>query len=390
MHVNVRGAEPLRNWGIDCLRGLAILLVVLNHLGLGFRLPLKKSVLIDYLPTRVLNALSFNGYEAVFIFFVISGFLIAAKVLSQHANLQTLDWRAFYLRRASRILPLLLALLAVLTLLHGVGFADYRIQAPGQSLGGAWFSALGLHLNWYEGQTTWLPASWDVLWSLSIEEVFYLGFPVVCLLLPRKLLLAGLVLLALSLPMTKAALHGNEIWSEKAYLPGLAAIAIGVLTAFAAQQWPRLTGRTAKLLLALGGTSLVATLLWGEFLAASINEGYMLVLTLGAAAMVLACHHLCRTSRAPRSLGWLATMGQLSYEIYLSHMFVVLSTVALFRHFYAPNLRWDFVVYIPCIALCVWLGAALQRWLTLPCERYLRRAKPTGVAPARIDQSMVR
>ena len=386
MQASVRGAEPLRNWGIDCLRGLAILLVVLNHLGLGFRLPLKKSVLMDYLPTRALNALSFNGYEAVFIFFVISGFLIAAKVLSQHSNLQTLDWRTFYLRRASRILPLLLALLAVLALLHGLGFADYRIQAPGQSLGGALFSALGLHLNWYEGQTTWLPASWDVLWSLSIEEVFYIGFPAVCLLLPRKLLLAGLVLLALSLPMTKAALQGNAIWSEKAYLPGMAAIAIGVLTAFTAQHWPHLTGRTARLLLTLGGVSLVATLVWGQFLDASLHEGYMLVLTLGAAAMVLACHHLFRNALAPRGLGWLAHMGQLSYEIYLSHMFVVLSTVALFRHFYAPNLRWDFMVYIPCIALCVWLGAALQRWLTLPCERYLRRARPAGAVPQSMEQ----
>ncbi len=375
MQVSLRSAAPLRNWGIDCLRGFAILLVILNHLGLGFRLPLKKSLLVEYLPVRVLNAVSFNGYEAVFIFFVISGFLIAYRVLSQYPNLQAMDWRSFYVRRASRILPLLLALLAVLSLLHWLGFADYRIQAPGQSWGGAMLSALGLYLNWYEGQTTWLPASWDVLWSLSIEEVFYLAFPIVCLLLPRKLLLAGLLLLALSLPFTKAALHGNEIWSEKAYLPGMSAIAMGVLTAFAAQQWPSLPARMARMLLALGGVGLLATLLWGEFLGASLKEGYMWVLTLGAAALVLACHHLCSQAYAPRGLGWLARMGQLSYEIYLSHMFVVLSTVALFRHFYAPNLRWDFAVYIPCIALCMLLGAVLQGWLTLPCERYLRRLR---------------
>ncbi|MEO7106131.1 MAG: acyltransferase [Rhodoferax sp.] len=365
-----------RNWGIDCLRGMSILLVMLNHLGLGFRLPLKQSVLIDYVPLRVLSALSFNGYESVFIFFVISGFLIASKALSQHANLQALDWRTFYVRRASRILPLLLALLGVLTLLHLAGFADYRIQEPGQSLGGALLSALGLYLNWYEGQTTWLPASWDVLWSLSIEEVFYLAFPLVCLLLPRKMLLIGLALLALSLPFTKAALQGNEIWSEKAYLPGMSAIAIGVLAAFVAQQWTHQSSRTARMFLVLGLAGVLGTLLWGDFIWRSIAHDNMLVLTLGVAAWLLACHYLCKQAHAPRGLGWLAHMGQLSYEIYISHMFVVLSTVALFRHFYAPNLRWDFVVYIPCIALCVWIGKALQRWLTLPCERYFRRANP--------------
>ena len=96
----------------------------------------------------------------------------------------------------------------------GIDERDPLDQEPGQTLAGALLSALGLHLNWYEMQTTWLPASWDVLWSLSIEEVFYIAFPLVCLLLPRKLLLAGLVLLALSLPITKAAVQGNEIWSE--------------------------------------------------------------------------------------------------------------------------------------------------------------------------------
>lgn len=371
---------PSRNWGIDCLRGLAILLVVLNHLGLGFRLPLKKSLLVEYFPKRLLNALSFNGYEAVFIFFVISGFLICTRVLAQpsvvQGGLQALDWRAFYQRRVSRILPLLLALLAVLSVLHLMGVPGYRIEAPGQSLPGALFSALGLYLNWYEGQTTWLPASWDVLWSLSIEEVFYLAFPLLCLALSRKSLVAVLLLLALSVPITKAALDGQEIWQEKAYWPGMGAIASGVLCALAAQHWRKPPVWIKRVLLGVGSAGLVTLLGWGDVVWKALGHTNMLVLLASAASLVLACHYLCdaAATQAPRGLAWLARMGRLSYEIYLSHMFVVLTAVLLYRQAYAPDLRWGFVVYAPCIVACVVLAAQLERWVTKPSESWLRRA----------------
>lgn len=362
-----------RNWGIDCLRGLAILLVLLNHLGLGFRLPLKKSLLIEFLPQRLLSAWCFNGYEAVFLFFVISGFVISMRVLAQQGRLQALDWRAFYRRRAVRILPLLWLLLTILSCLHLAGFADYQIKAPGQSLGGALLSAVGLYLNWYEGQTTWLPASWDVLWSLSIEEVFYLIFPWLCLWTPQRYLPWLLLALALSVPWTKGALDGRDIWQEKAYLPGMGAIAAGVLSALIAQRLHHLPPSTWRWLVILGTTALMAVMGWGDVLWQSLEHFYMWVLIGASAILVVASHHLCQGPQAPRGLGWLAFMGRLSYEIYLSHMFVVLSAVALFRYYWAPDLRWDFLVYPPAIVLSVGMGYLLQRWLTLPIERLWSR-----------------
>ncbi len=102
----------------------------------------------------------------------------------------------------------------------------------------------------------YLPGNWDVLWSLSIEEVFYIGFPLACLLTRRRWVLVPLLtLLALSMPWTHAALRGNEIWQEKAYLPDMSAIAIGVLGALLAARSGTLPARTAALLGWLGARS---------------------------------------------------------------------------------------------------------------------------------------
>jgi peptidoglycan/LPS O-acetylase OafA/YrhL len=68
------------------------------------------------LPNLIIDGLSFNGYESVFLFFVISGFVITCRVLKRDGSLNTLCWRAFYARRATRIVPLLL--LVVLAAMH--------------------------------------------------------------------------------------------------------------------------------------------------------------------------------------------------------------------------------------------------------------------------------
>lgn len=366
-----------RNAGIDVLRGLSILLVVVHHLGL--RIPLRQSALADVLPRWALNAMIYNGYEAVFIFFVISGFLIATHAMARWGRLSDLDLRAFYVRRASRILPCLLALVAVLSLLHLAGAADYVITRPGQSLGRAVGSALGLHLNWYEGHLGYLPGNWDVLWSLSIEEVFYLAFPLVCLALPRKrVLVPALALLALSLPVTRAALASNEIWQEKAYLPGMAGIAMGVLAALAGRHLQ--PGRRGAQLLGLAGlVGLVMILCFEGVLWRLLGNGTMLVLTGSVACLVLACHWGA-AGRLPGT-GWLQSLGRLSYEIYLTHMFVVWPIVHVFRA-HGANFRWGFLWYLPEVALAWGLGWMVARAFSQPVERRLRGRLLRAAAPA--------
>jgi len=365
----------MRNPGIDLLRGLSILLVVLHHLGLPMRIPLKRSLLAEFVPGRLLGALNYNGYEAVFVFFVISGFLITTRSLERWGRLDRIDRRAFYVHRGARILPCLLLLVGALAVLHLAGITGFVIHREGQSLPHAVLAAFGLYLNWYEGTTGYLPGNWDVLWSLSIEEAFYLGFPLVCLAIRNERVLAGaLALLAASMPYSLAAITDNEIWKEKAYLPGMSAIATGVLAALlAARVQPRRPGRVIALG-AIGALGLAIVFLAPTWLWTVLRDGVMLLLTMSTACLVVALHWRQASGRAPTLPGtaWLRSMGRLSYEIYLSHMFVVISVVAVFKA-RGGDLRHGFLWYPPALAVTWLLGALVARLYSSPCDRALRR-----------------
>jgi peptidoglycan/LPS O-acetylase OafA/YrhL len=77
--MNTSPAALGRNGRIDLLRGVSILLVVIHHLAL--RISLGSGPLGAVLPKRVIDGFCFHGYEAVFVFFVLSGFLITSLIL---------------------------------------------------------------------------------------------------------------------------------------------------------------------------------------------------------------------------------------------------------------------------------------------------------------------
>jgi peptidoglycan/LPS O-acetylase OafA/YrhL len=262
----------------------------------------------------------------------------------------------------------------VLAIFHLLALPNYVIARPNQSLPGAIFSALGLYLNWYEGVTGYLPGNWDILWSLSIEEVFYLAFPLLCLLCGgTRWFVAVLAMLALSMPFTHAAAQGNEIWQEKAYLPGMGAIAVGILAALFARHLPQPSQRTALLMRIGGALGICAILFAGRLVWQWLLDAYLFVLTGSAAALVLGMHwNTTSPRRHVPGLNWLRSCGRLSYEIYLTHMFCVFAVVAVAR-WSGIDAAWGWVWY-PLAIIASWLlGWIVARRFSQPFELWLRR-----------------
>ena len=95
----------------------------------------------------------------------------------------------------------------------------------------------------------------------------------------------------------------------------------------------------------------------------------MLVLTGSTLALLLAFRGA--PPRVPRGLRWLCSWGRLSYEIYLSLMFVVFAIMRLYRWSGAAG-RIGFLWYLPAFVACWAQGMLVARHWSVPCERWLR------------------
>src|SRR6185503_2539376 len=99
--------------GIDLFRGMAILLVLMNHVNM--RLFLARFPYTQGLPRQLVKSLFWDGQFGVQMFFAVSGFLIASISLRRWGTLSKINVPGFYQLRVARIAPLLLSLLAVLS-----------------------------------------------------------------------------------------------------------------------------------------------------------------------------------------------------------------------------------------------------------------------------------
>ncbi|MFZ0479929.1 MAG: acyltransferase, partial [Terriglobales bacterium] len=185
------------------------------------------------LPSQFISSMVWNGQFGVQMFFAVSGFLITATTLKRWGSVPQVSLRGFYRMRFARIAPLLVLLLTVLSLLHLAHLKYFVVPAKTGGLGRALLAALTFHVNVLEARRGYLPGNWDILWSLSVEEIFYLFFPLFARLLTRgRSFIALLLSLVVLGPFARTVLaHGNEVWKEYSYLGGMDAIALGCLTA---------------------------------------------------------------------------------------------------------------------------------------------------------------
>jgi len=357
--------------GVDIMRGLAIFFVLMNHVNM--RLFLAKIPYAASLPHQFRVLLLWNGQRGVQMFFAVSGFLITATALRRWGSPSQVSLRGFYLLRFARIVPLLLLLLAILSALHLAGVTNFVIAAKTGGLPQALFAALSFHLNLLEAQRGYLPANWDILWSLSVEETFYLFFPLVCRLLGRgKLLIVFLLAIVALGPLGRTVFtHGNEVWQEYSYLGGMDAIALGCLTALIAAR--RSFSRRQLASIATAGATLMLFILCFSIkvyhLGLEDNGLSMSILALGTCMVTLAAAQ--SQWRAPRAFSPLLMLGRRSYEIYLTHMFVVFAFFTVFLRMGKPSnlIPWLFVAVLLFSAA---LGELVARYFSEPMNRHLR------------------
>jgi len=353
----------------------------MNHVNM--RLFLAKLPYTQGLPVQLASSLVWNGQRGVQMFFAISGFLITSTSLRRWDSLRKVSLRDFYVLRFARIAPLLLLLLAVLTLLHILDLGDFVVPARTGGLGRAFVAALTFHINVLEAHRGYLPGSWDVLWSLSVEEVFYLGFPAACRLLGGgKLFIAVLIAFVMLGPFGRTVLaRGNEVWQEYSYLGGMDAIALGCLTAIALARF-RMHDAVAHIIGGLGAALLIVSLCFSRQLEAWGLEriGVDMSITAVGTCMVIAATAQSGW-RSSALLNPLKALGERSYEVYLTHMFVVFSLFGLFVIAGKPPAAVP-ILFISTILAAGFLGEWVARCYSEPMNRLLRSY--WGENPSRI------
>jgi peptidoglycan/LPS O-acetylase OafA/YrhL len=216
-----------RNPSIDVARGLSALLVVAAHLPI-----------ID-LPTgtaerHFLLSVFRNGFYGVSIFFAISGFLITSNIIARSGTFREISLARFYRYRAARIGPLLVAVLIALCLLAYSGLASFAVGPP-YDLVKMVLAALTFRYNDYQARVGSPSLAWGILWSLSVEEMFYLIYPLLCIVIGNKVGIAS-VLMIVVVASFASALSGFSVVSTSACSGQLAMGALAALIV-ANQNW---------------------------------------------------------------------------------------------------------------------------------------------------------
>jgi len=167
--------------GLDGLRAISIAMVLLGHL-CGTRY---------FLPAATLTYVGDIANLGVRVFFVISGYLITGLLLRELQQTKRISLRDFYYRRTLRIFPACYAYVAIIALVAATGVIQFKTRDL--------FHALTYTMNYHYDRSWWV----GHLWSLSVEEQFYLLWPIAMALVGARRALWGAAALLLLAPMTR-------------------------------------------------------------------------------------------------------------------------------------------------------------------------------------------
>jgi len=311
---------------LDGIRGVAIIFVLLSHSMVG--------------PFRG------GGLTGVTLFFVLSGYLITSLLVREHERSGRISLTAFYLRRARRLLPALVAVVivvSVVALAVGAGTDALTDAAAALFYVGNWATipegGLGL-------------GTLSHTWSLAVEEHFYLDLPLVIgFALPRMSRRQLLLLLAAGIVASAAV----RVW-----LVAVGATDQRVAFGSDTRAESLLIGCAIALLPAVRLPAIVPVL--GLVVAASVMRYTPDGLTIGLSVVALVSAAAVTSTADGRGwLGWrpLAYLGRISYGIYLWH-YPLMFGVAL--HF-----GWEGdAVGVTLIAVSIAAAAISYRWIESP------------------------
>lgn len=347
--------------GLDTLRAVAALVVVIGHIEL-----IKSNLGIPNLLNHAFVPLA-DGHIAVYLFFVLSGFLITYLLIREKEQYGKIGLRDFYMRRILRIWPVYYMVMLISYVLFD---AAYSIKSTLLCLFFCPNIAAALDIGW--------PTS-PQIWSIGVEEQFYLFWPLLLGFIPARRVVLFLLLFFFGFSLLPYGIDflNNQVWQSNVladfsngffYNSKFGCMSIGCLFGYLyAVDHPKLSWFRNR---PVAITAVAAAFgLW--FMDVRFPHFTDEIFSFLFALLILnvASGKTYEPTIANRISGFL---GKISYGIYMYHWIVLLLAVEIFPYrLFAGDATYNVVFYL--VVLTGTIGMAWLSYHTL--EAYFRKLK---------------